>query len=254
VTTDDAASRAQREQEFHDERFADPDHDRPAGRFYKVATGIEQFYEDRVARIEPGQRTLELGCGLLAESWKLAERGVDVVSIDISAVAIEHMRNVADERGVSGHITFEHMNAEELAFPDESFDVVIGNGILHHLDLDRALTGIHRVLRPGGWAAFREPLGHNPFVNGYRKLTPNQRTDDEHPLLVGDLDTIDRYFPGSDHEYFNLTDLLSIGVLNSSRFESVRSSLAKVDQKLFAKVPALRRYGWMVGVEVHKAA
>ena len=113
-------------------------------------------------------------------------------------------------------------NAEELTFPDESFDVVIGNGILHHLDLDRALSGIERVLKPGGWAAFREPLGHNPFVNAYRKLTPNQRTDDEHPLLVGDLRTIERYFPGSEHEYFNLLDLLSIGALRSTHFERIR--------------------------------
>lgn len=248
------AARVEREEAFHDLLFNEDDGKRPAGRFYKVATGIAQFYDDRVGRIRPGQRTLELGCGLEASALKLAERGVDVIGIDISGVAIDQMNAIAKERELDDHATFERMNAEELSFPDASFDVVIGNGILHHLELEQTLTGIDRILKPGGWAAFREPLGHNPFVNAYRKLTPSQRTDDEHPLLKGDLVTINRHFPGSEFEFFNLTDLLAIGVLKWKRFEVVRSSLAAFDAKLFARVPALGRYGWMVGIEVHKPA
>jgi SAM-dependent methyltransferase len=253
MSTDDA-SRIQREQEFHDQRFAEGEGTRPAGRFYRMAKGIESFYDDRIARVEPGQSVLELGCGLKVGAWSLAERGIDVTGIDISEVAISQVKDLAVERGLDDHTNFLHMNAEQLTFPDESFDVVVGNGILHHLDLDLALSGIRRVLRPGGWAAFREPLGHNPFVNAYRRLTPDQRTDDEHPLLAADLRTIERYFPGSEHQYFNLLDLLSVVALKSKHFDAVHATLARADQRLFARVPALRRYGWMVGIDLRKPA
>ena len=95
-------------------------------------------------------------------------------------------------------------------------------------------------------------MGHNPFINGYRKLTPNQRTGDEHLLLVADLRTIERHFPDSEFEYFNLTDLLAIGALKWKYFESIRSFLAKIDTWPLAKFPSLRRFGWMGGIEVHK--
>jgi hypothetical protein len=40
---------------------------------------------------------------------------------------------------------------------------------------------------PAGWALFSEPLGHNPLVNWYRNRTPEQRTEDEHPLLLSSI-------------------------------------------------------------------
>jgi len=217
-----------------------------------VATGIEAFYQERIERIRPGQSALELGCGLNVAAWGLAERGVDVTGIDISAIAIDQVQALAAERGLSDHAEFVHMDAEALSFPDDSFDVVIGNGILHHLDLDLALAGIQRVLRPGGWAAFREPLGHNPLVNGYRRLTPNQRTDDEHPLLADDLRTIEGRFPSTHFEYFNLIDLVSLVALKSAHFDAIRRRLAAADQRVFARLPAARRFGWMVGIEMHQ--
>jgi len=51
------------------------------------------------------------------------------------------------------------MNAEELKFADDYFDIVCGGAILHHLDLNKALSEIARVLKPDGKAIFVEPLG-----------------------------------------------------------------------------------------------
>ncbi len=55
-------------------------------------------------------------------------------------------------------IDFHLMDANELTFKDESFDVVYGGAILHHLDIEKTLSHIHRVLRPGGFILFLEPL------------------------------------------------------------------------------------------------
>src|SRR3546814_11483257 len=78
--------------------------------------------------------------------------------IDISDVAIEKGRERARQKGFT-NVRLEAMNAEAMTFPDDSFDLVFGSGIIHHLDIDRAFGEIARVLRPGGRAVFIEPLG-----------------------------------------------------------------------------------------------
>ncbi len=74
------------------------------------------------------------------------------------------------------------MDAHELVFPDDLFDIVVGNGILHHLDLPVCLASIERVLKPKGFALFIEPLAGNPLLKLFRVLTPRARTIDEKPL------------------------------------------------------------------------
>jgi hypothetical protein len=49
---------------------------------------------------------------------------------------------------------------------------------------DNSMT---KILQPKGKAIFIEPLGHNFLINLYRRLTPNIRSADEHPLLAKDL-------------------------------------------------------------------
>ena len=66
-----------------------------------------------------------------------------------------------------------------------------------------------RVLQPGGHAIFIEPLGHNPFINLYRKFTPTIRSEDEHPLLVKDLEMIKNLFPKVEVRYYYLASLLA---------------------------------------------
>jgi SAM-dependent methyltransferase len=254
VESDDVAQRAERERAFHDARYEDDDSLATNAKFYAVTTGVGEFLQSRIDAIQPDERVLELGCGLHASCWELAERGVDVVAIDISNVAIEDMRKLAVERGLSDRLSFEVMNAEDMTFDPASFDVVIGNSILHHLSLDLSLREIDSVLKDGGRGIFREPLGHNPVVNAYRRLTPSLRTVDEHPLRTADLEMIERRFPSSTQEFFNLVDLLALAALTTRYFERVRATLAKVDRWLFAHLPALRRYGWMVGIEIRKPA
>ena len=73
------------------------------------------------------------------------------------------------------------MPAERLSYSDSVFDLAVGFAIIHHLDLKPALAELHRVLKPGGVAFFAEPLGTNPAIQLYRRLTPQFRTEDERP-------------------------------------------------------------------------
>ena len=63
-----------------------------------------------------------------------------------------------------------------------SFDIAYGSGILHHLNLNKSLNELKRILKKDGKIIFIEPMATNPFINLYRKFTPNARTSDEHPL------------------------------------------------------------------------
>ena len=74
------------------------------------------------------------------------------------------------------------MDGHNLKYENNKFDLVIGNGILHHLDAETALSSIHRVLKPGGRLIFREPLADNPLLKLFRFLTPKARTIDELPF------------------------------------------------------------------------
>ncbi|MCP4085153.1 MAG: class I SAM-dependent methyltransferase [Actinomycetia bacterium] len=240
MSRDLVVDRLERERAFHDDRFSEET--RAATDKYYVAAGSSDEDYHRALEVEPGTRVLEYGCGTGSAAPALAARGARVVGIDLSGVAVAQAQSDADDDGSR----FIQMNAEELAFGDGFFDVVCGSGILHHLDLDRAFAEVRRVLRPGGQAVFVEPLGHNPLINAYRRATPNLRTDDEHPLLMGDIDRARRYFTSVDvshHALFSLATAPLSGTLLGRRAVPRVNAL---DQWIFRSVPALRRYSWIV--------
>jgi len=130
---------------------------------------------------------LDIGCGLGYNSILFAKQGAYVYGIDISPKMIEKAKELADNYGVGKRTHFIVMNAEALEFADETFDIVYGHSILHHLDLGKVRTEIYRVLKKGGKGVFLEPLRHNLFINLFRKLTPHRRTPTEKPLKIKDI-------------------------------------------------------------------
>jgi SAM-dependent methyltransferase len=137
------------------------------------------------------------------------------------------------------------MNAEALEVPDDSFDVVCGSGVLHHLDLAESFPEVARVLHGDGMAMFIEPLGHNPLINAYRRRTPEMRTPDEHPLRVDDLRLASHWFDRVDVDYFNLFTLASVPLRRWSFQPALQRRLHDLDQVLFERLPRLRRHAWV---------
>ncbi len=135
-----------------------------------------------------GKNVLDLGCGNGERSLHLLKNGATVTGIDISPNYIETARAQAQEAEFgSDRYSFQQMDAHNLQYGDGSFDLVVGDGILHHLDLEKSVDEIHRVLVPGGRALFVEPLAANPLLRIFRILTPSARTVDEHPFEATDL-------------------------------------------------------------------
>ena len=98
-----------------------------------------------------GLRVLEIGCGLGTDGVQFARAGADYTGVDLTEAAIDLARKNFEQCGLQGE--FKVADAENLDFADSSFDLVYSHGVLHHTpDIARAVSEIHRVLKPEGRA------------------------------------------------------------------------------------------------------
>ncbi len=148
---------------LHDKRIAERaeeiwNWDSPAGR-RRAHRRAGMFVEH--ARLGPGRRALELGCGTGLFLSGVASSGATLVGVDLSP---DLLRRAAARLSGLPNVRLARVDAHRLPFPDESFDAVYGSSILHHLDQAAALREAKRVLRPGGAIVFTEPNLWNPQV------------------------------------------------------------------------------------------
>ena len=118
-----------------------------------------------------GKRVLDVGCGNGYVTCKFAQTGASVVAVDLTDKGVELTRARLSLHGLEADV--RRADAESLAFGDDTFDIVVSFGVLHHTpDTETAVSEIHRVLRPGG--RFLLMLYHrNSFA--YRLLFPVKR-------------------------------------------------------------------------------
>jgi SAM-dependent methyltransferase len=236
--------RKQAERRFHDARF---EHEvrGAVDKFYAIAEPSVTHLREAVRSRCAGKDLLEYGCGPNPHVLTLASSAASATGIDLSAVATRRATEEAERAGV-GNVRFLVMDAEQMDFGDASFDVVFGSSILHHLDLERSLGEIVRVLRPGGVSIFLEPMAHNPAINVYRRLTPHLRTPDEHPLTLSDLERAKHFFARTDYTFYHFLSLLAVPLRGTRPFRSVLRALDAADRALFSRVPPARRLAWFV--------
>lgn len=103
---------------------------------------------------------LDYGCGNGWTALLLATKVERVYAFDISIGQIRVLQKYAKENGFS-NIVYSVADGSHIPFPDDSFQYIFGNAILHHIPLRQCLPEIARVLKPGGRAAFCEPFGKN---------------------------------------------------------------------------------------------
>ncbi|WP_254864820.1 class I SAM-dependent methyltransferase [Halovivax gelatinilyticus] len=102
---------------------------------------------DAVSPLE-GKRVLEIACGTGRFTIMMADRGGDVVGLDISAAMLQQGREKADRAGVSDTLEFIRGDAARLPFPDDHFDCVVAMRFFHLADDPQAfLAEMRRVSR-----------------------------------------------------------------------------------------------------------
>jgi SAM-dependent methyltransferase len=109
-----------------------------------------------MAAVRKGQRVLDVAAGAGEQTIVTAQRvgpTGSVLATDISSNILEFAQNAAREAGLS-NVDVRVMDGENLELPEESFDAVISRvGLIYFPDQHKALTGMKRVLKPGGRVA-----------------------------------------------------------------------------------------------------
>ncbi len=99
-----------------------------------------------------GSKVLEIGVGLVADHQQFAEVGAELYGIDLTERAVEHTRHRLATFGLTSQLAVG--DAENLDFPDETFDKVYSWGVLYHSpDTPKAISEVFRVLKRGGKAS-----------------------------------------------------------------------------------------------------
>jgi arsenite methyltransferase len=118
-----------------------------------------------LGRLEPGEHVLDLGCGAgtdsLVAAQMVGEQG-RVTGIDMTLPMLVKARAAAAELRAT-NVEFVESEAEQLPFPDESFDVVISNGVIDLIpDKDAVFSEVSRVLKAGGRMQIADVTIQNP--------------------------------------------------------------------------------------------
>lgn len=241
---DKNAARIEREREFYDKigdsRVKQPGFVPHAFHFYlsKQSEIVKTAFAPRQA----GQ-FLEIGSTTWID-WieRSGIRPAKLTCINISERELEKGINASVHTEIKPD--FRVMDAHVLEFPDQSLDVVFGGGILHHLEYERALREIKRVLKPGGIMVFNEPMDINPVGRIARRINPHYRTEDEMPFRMRELEICQSIF--STEFYFEQFTSVFAGAVSARIFPSPSNVLTRsafrVDEALLQLFPALGPY------------
>jgi ubiquinone/menaquinone biosynthesis C-methylase UbiE len=126
--------------------------------FIRYKTKYREVYTDYAHSKEllnfqsyKGKSVLEIGCGMGIEAGEFARHGAHVVAIDLSPKTVELAKQYFAFNNLHG--TIEVGNAEQLRFPDNTFDLVVSIGVLYYTpDTQKAIDEIGRVLKRAGKA------------------------------------------------------------------------------------------------------
>tara|TARA_Y100000590_G_C15420538_1_gene901224 strand:- start:111 stop:854 length:744 start_codon:yes stop_codon:yes gene_type:complete len=238
-----------REKQFHN-RLHSEKKSRFENIFYKALFNLfDDFYNYLKNNIK-NKDVLDYGCGVGSITEQVANyQPKNILGIDISETSISIAKERSRELNLS--IKYQVQNCEATTLSSESFDIIYGGGILHHLDLAKSTIELNRLLRVNGFMIFMEPLGTNPLVNLYRKLTPKSRSVDEHPFVAKDFDFIKSTLGTVTVKYYGFISLLFFMFYRNPKKSIIFKLFTTLDNWIF-KLKFLRFLAWSVLIVAKK--
>jgi len=217
-------------------------------KFYVTTKRSNKYLEDWIAKYAKNKIVLDYACGVGELAIKASRVGAKLaIGLDISPKSLDlAIQNLGSEE--FENLVFMVGDAEKTGLPDNSIDIVLCSGMLHHLDLSYALYELRRILKPGGKIIAVEALDINPLIKLYRRFTPHLRTDFEskHILSLKDLSFARRFFRVSNVRYWHVIGYFGAYIpLLSGVFDIL-------DRVIFEKIPLVNRLAWQFTFEMTK--
>lgn len=193
-----------------------------------------------------GRTILDLGCGYNPTPVYFARAGAKMVyANEVSPRALVYVREMAERAGVADRVKVLECPAENLALDDASIDLVHGEAVLHHLALPLAGAEISRILKAGGRAGFKDPLGQNPVLEfardyvPYKWKKPAKGTD--RPLKFSDIGQFGEFFSRCSYQGFGFVSLIQTLIWGRDNSTARRIANA-MDHHLLRILPFMQRY------------
>jgi SAM-dependent methyltransferase len=203
-----------------------------------------------------GRRALDVGCGTGENAILLAAGGARVTGVDVSPRSIAAARRRAAATPLPVQPEFVCAPLEEAPLPERCFDLIFGDGILHHLlhDLEVVLARLVRAGAPGARFLFSEPVDRVPGMRRLRLLlpVPPDGTPNERPLVEAELELVRRIVPDLRVRAFSFVGRLNRFVLprgtyeRASRTRRLAADALCMADALLLSLPVLERLGGMV--------
>ena len=221
-----------REKDFHNKLHLSEELERKSqGKFYKALYGLYSDFLNILKNETKAKYVLDFGCGTGNFTGKVINfNPKKIVAVDISEEAIKKAKNNSNQN--SENIEYRVENCEDLSLNSDSFDIAYGSGILHHLNLNKSLSELKRILKKDGKIIFIEPMATNPIINLYRKFTPNARTTDEHPFKLSDVEFIKSLFANVEVKYYGFLTLVCFLFYKEPERSNLFRILKKMDEKI----------------------
>jgi 2-polyprenyl-3-methyl-5-hydroxy-6-metoxy-1,4-benzoquinol methylase len=200
-----------------------------------------------------GKTLLDVGCGDSQNVALLAKMGAEVTGLDVSSGAVALARRRAEINGVSDRVHLVCSPIETAEIASRSFDVIWGDGILHHV-LDEFENVIQRLAvwaKPGALLLFAEPLNLFPPLRQLRTMIPieTEHTQGERPLIQAEVDLIRKYAPDLSVRHFGFLGRLDPFILtqfNYERSSAIRRAAVNLTNAIdwaMLSVPYLEKLG-----------
>ena len=220
-------------------------------RYYSITSVSTEYYLNRLKdKIGENKNVLEYGCGAGGDFELYKSSKSNLYGIDISKEAISLARKKCANLNLKSNYVVA--DAENTKLKGDYFDAIVGSGIIHHLNIENAMSELSRLIKSDGECIFHEPMGHNPFINLFRSLTPHMRTPDEHPILTSDFVLMKKYFEKVEVRYFYLLSLSAFIFRNTIFFDRIYKLLIKLDKHILKNIPWLGKYSWITVIILSK--
>jgi 2-polyprenyl-3-methyl-5-hydroxy-6-metoxy-1,4-benzoquinol methylase len=251
------------EQEFHDHYAESLNWDEPIHENWsyeregddEYGMEVENCFVEMLGNVK-GKKVLDIGSGHGSTALKLAQQGAIVTSVDIAPKLIEGCKHRAQINNFP--VDFMVMDASNMNFEPEIFDIVLGFRTIHHLqDIKKFFADSKRLLKPSGFVIVVEPQKYNPFVEFGRNFIKNDvesRTSTEHPITPSDIKSMkDIYSKVETSEFeFLVSGLLFLNMIKLNfLFKLLLRPFMLIDRFL-RKIPVLKPLYWQVILKGYK--